>query len=159
MELIFPLQGPNGDVRIVVPVDTPTLWYAYKALAQGGLWEARELIVIAERINDSIARQALPNELFDGVWQRLGSLLNLEMVRGETPITDDLLVLNFCYVLLAHRRITRKEAAKIGMHVLMRKEPQDVDDYDVDNFRKKTDRWAELRGLPKIGQTKRKPRR
>lgn len=174
LTLGFPIEAPDG--RIITPafeIETHELWYAYRCLVQGGMEDSRYLVLLAAKSNFALHNAGLPADLWEELWARIGLLLNVESIRQQiehltkpkaeelAEAKKELLILNFCYMLLSHRRITREEAARLAGHILGWTSPRDEEDQRryADNWRKKLDRWARNQGLPSLGQTKRRPRK
>jgi len=77
----------------------------------------------------------------------------VDWMRGDEDWqTEEDAYLSFSYHLLLRKEITRTEAAQFASIMLRRPIEQDL-------WRKRVDRWAKLRKLQEIGQTKRRPRK
>lgn len=156
LEITFALSGPNEGHRFTLRIPTYNLWLLYQALDKARLDGSLAIAKTAGIIATLLKHQGLPDADFalNTVWFGLADLLNvdLEDVLEDDEPADEEQVLNFCYVLLKHKRITREEAARIATALLKRP-------HDKDAWRKKLDRWVERKGYTALGQTKRPPRR
>jgi hypothetical protein len=158
LEITFELGGPNKGQRFTLPIPTYNLWVLYQALDRAGTDGSLALAKTAGIVASLIRRQNLPDpdHALNSVWLGLADLLNVETdalaeEEEEEPADEDQ-VLNFCYVLLKHRRITREESSRIATALLKQH-------LDTDAWRKRVDRWVQSRGLEKIKHTKRRQRK
>ena len=148
IKLIFPLPGPNKGHRFELPIKSEALWDAYAALHKLGIEESKTLLRVAGQVAWLVQLHNFPDpELaLDAVWNGLGDPLALGIDKWETE-EDQLLSL--CYWLLKNKTFSREQAARFASARL----PKPV---DKDAWRKRVDRWAEAKGLPKVEQRKQK---
>jgi hypothetical protein len=149
--LSFPLPGPNKGKQFVLPITSQALWDAYAAIHKLGIEESKTLLFIAGRIAWHAREQKFPDPdlAIDSIWNGLGDPLSLGIDQWETE--EDQLH-SLLYWLLTNKTITRAQASGLASRWTGKQ-------IDQEPFRKKLDRWVNLKGLPKIGQTIRKPRK